>query len=161
MENIYAPWRSAYFGEVRDGCVFCNISKNPNEDDMQKVFYRDELAFAVMNKYPYTPGHFMIIPHMHVDSPVLLPEETWLHLNALVRRGVGLLEEFGAHGVNYGINIKQSAGAGIPAHLHLHLVPRWGGDTNFITSISDSRVYGVDFEEIFQKIKALAVRHFS
>lgn len=161
METLYAPWRSAYFGEEKGtGCVFCRLSQESSLDEAHTVFYRDELCFAVMNKFPYTPGHFMIIPHAHVDSPTLLDETTWLHLSRLARRGVALLEEFGAHGVNHGINIKKSGGAGIPDHLHLHLVPRWSGDTNFITAIGDSRIYGVDFMEIFQTIKRLSAKHF-
>ncbi|CAE09577.1 HIT family protein [Wolinella succinogenes] len=162
METIYAPWRSAYFGEEKiKGCVFCHLSETPHQDEEHKVFYRDDLCLAVMNKFPYTPGHFMIIPHAHVDTPTLLSEESWLHLSRLAQKGVALLEAFGAHGVNYGINIKRSGGAGIPDHLHLHLVPRWSGDTNFITAIGDSRIYGVDFEGIFQSIKKLSKVHFA
>ncbi len=160
MEHLYAPWRSAYFGEESTAdCVFCHLSQS-GDDEKHHLFYRDDVAFAVMNKFPYTPGHFMIIPHVHVDSPTLLSEESWLHLNRLTRAGIALLEEFGAHGVNFGINIRQSAGAGIPKHLHLHLVPRYNSDTNFITTIADSRVYGIDFEEVYQKITLLAQKHF-
>ncbi len=157
MENLYAPWRSAYFSEKVDGCVFCHISCNKDDDHIQKVFYRDLVCFGVMNKYPYTPGHIMLIPHTHVDVPLLLPQKEWLHIQVLAQKCITmLLDGFGAQGVNMGINIKRSAGAGIPDHLHIHLVPRWNGDTNFITAVADTRIYGVDFEDIYEKIKTLA-----
>jgi diadenosine tetraphosphate (Ap4A) HIT family hydrolase len=110
----------------------------------------------VMNRYPYTPGHFMIIPHAHIDSPLGLHDEVWMQISLLTKKSVEILERFGASGVNTGINIKQIAGAGIPDHLHIHMVPRFKGDTNFITSISDTRVYGVDFDEIYKKISSIA-----
>ncbi|MFP4332338.1 MAG: HIT family protein [Campylobacterales bacterium] len=155
MEYIYAPWRSEYFSEKKEGCVFCSISQNPSLDEKQGVFYRDKNCFMVMNRYPYTPGHFMIIPHAHIDSPLGLDDEVWIEMSLLCKKSVEILERFGANGVNTGINIKQVAGAGIPDHLHIHMVPRFRGDTNFITSISDTRVYGVDFESVYQKIKTI------
>ena len=99
----------------------------------------------------------MLSPLTHADSPTLLEDSHWLHLNTLARALCALLiDGYGAQGVNMGINIRQSAGAGIPDHLHLHFVPRYRGDTNFITAIADSRVYGVDFEHIFTRIKQLS-----
>lgn len=161
MESLYAPWRSAYFSQKVDGCVFCNISANEHKDSEHKVFYRDNLCFGVMNKYPYTPGHCMLIPHEHIDSPECLNEDTWLHIHKLSRHlSTALLNGFGAQGVNMGINIKSSAGAGIPEHLHIHFVPRWRGDTNFITTIADTRIYGVDFEKIYTDIKKLCTQYF-
>lgn len=155
MEHIYSPWRSGYFGEKIEGCVFCHISQNPDLDTTHHVLYRDEYSFCVMNKYPYTPGHFMIIPHIHESDLEKLDSEVWVHMNKLAQKGVGALKDFGARGVNLGLNIGQEGGAGIPDHLHLHLVPRWHGDTNFITTIANTRIYGVDFEEIYQKVKTL------
>jgi diadenosine tetraphosphate (Ap4A) HIT family hydrolase len=158
MEDIlYAPWRDEYVTHEKiDGCVFCHIASNTDEDDKLHVLYRDEDCFIVMNKYPYTPGHFMIIPNMHTDKLEDLPSETWLHMSALAQKGVRLLKEgVGARGVNLGMNLGSAAGAGIAEHIHLHLVPRWERDTNFITSIGHTRVYSTDFEKIYQKIKAL------
>ena len=159
MEHIYSPWRAKYFEEELKGCVFCEISLNPKEDEENFVFYRDEICFCVMNRYPYTPGHFLIIPHDHIDSPTSLDRAVWGHLNDIAQKCIALLEEFGSLGVNYGINIKKVAGAGIPQHLHIHLVPRYEGDTNFFTTISQCRTYGVDFKVIYQKIKTLAHNH--
>jgi ATP adenylyltransferase len=158
MENIlYAPWRSTYVsGEKEVGCVFCHASKQTDQDDALHVLWRDEYCFLVMNKYPYTPGHFMIIPHMHTDKLEALPSKTWLHMSELAQKSVRMLKEgFGAQGVNIGMNLGESAGAGIAEHIHLHLVPRWQRDTNFITSIANTRVYSKDFEAIYQRLLTL------
>lgn len=161
MEYLYAPWRADYFGDCKEAdCIFCHLSSSQDKDEQNRVFYRDDKVFCVMNKYPYTPGHFLIIPHIHTNSPATLESEIWLHLQTLGQKGVALLEEFGAQGVNYGINIKKAGGAGIPEHLHLHLIPRFIGDTNFFTTIGEGRVYGVDFDTVFHKIKTLAKNHF-
>lgn len=162
MEDIlYAPWRDEYVAgkEIKE-CVFCHISKTKDEDTQSHVLYRDEYCFIVMNRYPYTPGHFMIIPHKHTDKLEDLDAEVWLHMSVLVQKCVRLLKEgFGAHGVNIGMNLGASAGAGIAEHIHLHLVPRWQRDTNFITSIGKTRVYSTDFEKIYKKIKTLIPKY--
>lgn len=156
-EILYAPWRSEYVSQKDvQGCVFCHISSHEQDDSDLHVLYRDEYCFMVMNKYPYTPGHFMIIPHLHTDKLEELPSETWLHMSDLVQKGVRLLKEgFKAHGVNIGMNLGESGGAGIAEHIHMHLVPRWSRDTNFITSIASTRVYSTDFEKIYNRIKEL------
>ncbi len=165
MENIlYAPWRSDYIQENKkiEGCVFCHISEHAAQDEELHVLYRDEYCFVVMNRYPYTPGHFMIIPHKHTDALEELPDEEWLHISALAQKGVRLLKEgFHAQGVNIGMNLGKAGGAGIAEHIHLHLVPRWERDTNFITSIANTRVYSTDFEAIYRKILEMAPRYFT
>ncbi len=102
----------------------------------------------------------MIIPHTHTDKLEALDAGVWLHMSALAQGGVRMLKEgFGAPGVNLGMNLGQIAGAGIAEHIHLHLVPRWKGDTNFITSVGHSRVYSTDFEKIYRRLKSL-VPHY-
>lgn len=157
QDILYAPWRDEYIAGAKiEGCVFCHISENEAEDEESRVLYRDEHCFIVMNKYPYTPGHFMIIPHFHTDKLEELDPATWLHMAELAQKGVRLLKEgFGAHGVNIGMNLGAPAGAGIAEHIHMHLVPRFNRDTNFITTIAETRVYSTDFEKIFQKIKGM------
>ena len=157
---LYAPWRTEYVSSKEvSGCVFCHISESEIDDDLH-VLYRDEHCFMVMNKYPYTPGHFMIIPHLHTDKLELLPSETWLHMSDLAQKSVRLLKEgFEAHGVNIGMNLGDAGGAGIAEHIHFHLVPRWHRDTNFITSIGNTRVYSTDFEKIYETIKALIPKY--
>jgi len=159
---LYAPWRDEYVaGEKIQGCVFCHISANANNDKKLHVLYRDEKCFIVMNKYPYTPGHFMIIPHIHTDKLEELDTDIWLHMTALAQKGVKMLKEgLNAHGVNIGMNLSKAGGAGIAEHIHLHLVPRWSGDTNFITSIANTRVHSTDFEKIYHKLSTLAPKYF-
>ena len=154
---LYAPWRDEYVtNEKIEGCVFCHIAFHADKDEKLHVLHRDKYCFMVMNKYPYTPGHFMIIPNQHTDKLEALPSEVWLHMSLLAQQGVRLLKEgFGAHGVNIGMNLGSVAGAGIAEHIHMHLVPRWERDTNFITSIGKTRVYSTDFETVYTKIKAL------
>lgn len=161
QDILYAPWRSEYIaGEITEGCVFCHISNAKESDEELHVLYRDEHCFIVMNRYPYTPGHFMIIPHLHTDKLEELPSESWLHISSLAQKGVRLLKEgFGAHGVNIGMNLGKAGGAGIAEHIHMHLVPRWDRDTNFITSIGQNRVYSTDFEKIYKKIKSLIPKY--
>ncbi|MEJ2372561.1 MAG: HIT domain-containing protein [Sulfurimonas sp.] len=162
MEDIlYAPWRDEYVtNEKIEGCVFCHISKNAHDDENLHVLYRDEHCFIVMNRYPYTPGHFMIIPHTHTDKLETLDPNVWLHISSLAQKGVRLLKEgLGAHGVNIGMNLGKAGGAGIAEHIHLHLVPRWERDTNFITAIGQNRVYSTDFERIYKKILAMVPKY--
>lgn len=161
MQKLYAPWRDEYVkGERIEGCVFCHISKH-TDDESLGVLYRDEHCFVVMNRYPYSPGHFMIIPHFHTDSLEELDPKVWLHITALAQKGVSMLKnELNAKGVNIGMNLGAVGGAGIAEHIHLHLVPRWMGDTNFITTIGETRVYSVDFDEIYSKLLRVSKKYF-
>lgn len=157
MEILYAPTRGNYLKHgIGEGCVFCDISCNTGKDEEHFVFYRDEICFGVMNLYPYSPGHLMFIPHKHIDSPHLLDASEWLHISSLTRRACEMLYAFGAKGINSGINVRSAGGAGIPDHLHWHLVPRFERDTNFMTSIAQTRIYGCEFQEIFNQIKQLS-----
>lgn len=159
---LYAPWRDEYVtGQKIEGCVFCHISTHAVDDETLHVLYRDEHCFIVMNRYPYTPGHFMIIPHHHTDALESLDPKVWLHISALAQCGVRMLKEsFGAHGVNIGMNLGKAGGAGIAEHIHLHLVPRWERDTNFITAIGENRVYSTDFEKIYLRLKEVSEKYF-
>ena len=162
MEHMYAPWRSAYFMDKSDDCVFCTISTHPEYDTPHHVLYRDEHCFIVMNRYPYTPGHFMVIPHVHTDALEALPSASWIHLSTIVQQCVRLLKEgFGAHGVNLGMNLGKSGGAGIAEHIHYHVIPRWTGDTNFITTVAHTRVFGSDFDTIYERILALIPQYIA
>ena len=154
LDIEYAPWRTEYVSDKEPkGCVFCDISQKEKLDFEHHVLHRDDFCFVVMNKYPYTPGHFMIIPHSHTDSLENLDSKVWLHISSLAQKGVELLKKsFNADGVNIGMNLGVAGGAGIAEHIHLHLVPRFNRDTNFITSIAHTRVYPTDFEKIYEKL---------
>lgn len=161
MDYLYAPWRSEYFSQKIDGCVFCHIVENEDKDEELGVLFRDKNSFGVMNKYPYMPGHFMIIPNIHVQAIEELDDETWQEISLHVRDGVKLLkEEMRAPGVNIGMNLGKCGGAGIAEHVHYHLVPRWERDTNFITTIGNARINGVDFEKIYKRITKAVPDYF-
>ncbi len=162
FDILYAPWRSDYVtGKRIDGCVFCHAVKHPNEDDELGVLYRAKYSFVIMNKYPYTPGHFMVIPYKHTDNLESLEEEAWLEMTKLTKAGVKLLKDvMNAEGVNIGMNLGAAAGAGIAEHIHMHLVPRWQRDTNFITAVGHTRVYSTDFFKIYEKLKEKANEYF-
>ena len=120
MERLYAPWRTEYVKSTEriEGCVFCHISSNPDKDEELGVLYRDEKCFIVMNRYPYSPGHFMVIPHNHTDKLEELDPQTWLHMSALAQKGVKMLkEQLNAGGVNIGMNLGRIGGAGIAEHM--------------------------------------------
>ncbi len=161
MEHLYAPWRYSYVSEEKiEGCVFCHISKNLDNEKMQVLFH-DEHCFVVMNKFPYSPGHIMVIPHFHTDKIEDLDLEIWQRVSIRIRQTVKLLKAtLSCEGVNIGMNLGKAAGAGIEQHVHYHAIPRWIGDTNFITSIGGTRVYPADFHKIYGKLKDNASKYF-
>jgi len=164
MDRLYAPWRTQYVSEDSEkikGCVFCHIVKTLDDDEKLGVLYRDEEFFIVMNKFPYSPGHFMIIPNIHTANLEDLDPQTFSKMSQYAQKGVSLLKEvLNAHGVNIGMNLGKAGGAGIAEHIHMHLVPRWTGDTNFITTIGDTRVYSSDAQKIYQKLKESCANYF-
>ena len=161
MDYMYAPWRDDYINGKEKGCPFCNIIADSSKDKERHVLYRTKNCFLVMNKYPYTPGHFMVIPNQHVDAIESLDTSIWLEMSELVQKSVKLLkEEFGADGVNIGMNLGECGGAGIAEHVHYHIVPRYRRDINFITSIGDTRVYSTDFEKIYEKLISSIKKNF-
>ena len=155
MYRLYAPWRREYHITRIDGCVFCNI-RDSKDDQNNYVFYKDEFCFFVMNKFPYNPGHFMIIPNHHTSNLEDLTKKEITHISQMAQKGVRILKKWGADGINIGFNLGFDAGAGIPEHIHMQLVPRFRRDTNFITTIANTRVYSADFDKIYQEIKTIA-----
>jgi ATP adenylyltransferase len=161
MEHLYAPWRYDYVSEEKiKGCVFCHIAKNIDDEKMQ-VLFADEYCYIVMNKFPYSPGHMMVIPFFHTSNIEDLQDEVWMQMSIRVRQGVKLLKEvMPCEGVNIGMNLGKAAGAGIEQHVHYHMLPRWFGDTNFISSLGGARIYPASFDEIFNKLKDNASKYF-
>ncbi|MFP6047113.1 HIT family hydrolase [Helicobacter pylori] len=155
MQHLYAPWRESYLKEKNKSCVFCEISQNPTKDSENRVLYRNSDLFVVMNAYPYNPGHLLIVPHAHQASVELLDLNTWLNMNKLVPKVLKALYAYGAQGINLGLNLHRNAGAGIPEHLHMHLVPRFLGDSNFMSVIAQTRVCGIDLNETYLTLKNL------
>ena len=161
MEHLYAPWRYDYVSEEKiEGCVFCHISKNIDDEKMQ-VLFSDEYCYVVMNKFLYSPGHMMVVPFFHTSNIEDLQEDVWMQMSKRVRQGVSLLKEvMSCEGVNIGMNLGKAAGAGIEQHVHYHILPRWAGDTNFISTLGGTRVYPASFDEIFKKLKDNASKYF-
>lgn len=153
MQYLYAPWRQQYFNEDKSICPFC--LKEQENDEKRGIIFRAKFCFGVMNLYPYSPGHFMVIPYKHEEEIEKLELEIWQEMSYYVRSGVGILKDkLKAKGVNIGMNLGEQAGAGIAKHCHYHLVPRWNGDTNFITTIAQTRVCGKDLDEIYKILRA-------
>ncbi len=162
MNRLYAPWRREYHiknDDIRkNGCVFCGIYES-NKDDENHIFYKDEICFFVMNRFPYNPGHFMIIPARHIANYEDLNKEELFHISKMAQAGCKILKDFGAEGINMGWNLGFDAGAGIPEHIHLHLVPRFKRDTNMMTTIFETRVYSADFDKVFEEIKSISEKY--
>ena len=141
MERIWAPWRMDYIlDEKPHGCIFC-LDGCTDEDRQNLVLYRTPLSLVMLNRYPYTNGHLMVAPRHHTAELDSLTDVEMLDLFRTVRLCKSVLEEEASpQGFNIGLNLGRAAGAGIEDHLHIHIVPRWNGDTNFMTVVADVRV---------------------
>ena len=141
MKHLWSPWRLEYLeGSRTQGCVFCN-AVGSTDDRKNLVLLRGEHAFLILNRYPYNNGHFMVVPYSHVPSLELLDTPTLTEIMVLLNRGIlALRDSMAPEGYNVGANLGQVAGAGIQEHVHIHVVPRWLGDTNFMPVVGDLRV---------------------
>jgi ATP adenylyltransferase len=160
MERLWSPWRMAYIEQNKDApaeraCVFCALLAGAN-DDGERILRRDDLAFVTLAKYPYNPGHLLVLPTRHEGDLEAISAEEHAAIAALLSRGVRALREASApHGFNVGLNLGHVAGAGIPEHLHWHVVPRWGGDTNFMPVVGQTRVLPELLAESYEKLAPL------
>ena len=154
MEYIWAPWRIQYIQmEKPEGCVLCEEPKK-NDDAASYILYRGKKNFLILNSYPYNPGHLMVAPYRHVANLEELTQEERNEHFAIVSHSVEVLrKEFTPGGFNIGINIGRVAGAGIEDHVHTHIIPRWQGDTNFVTVVSDLRVIPEALADTYHKLK--------
>lgn len=154
MKQLWAPWRLEYIQAPRaEGCIFCAKASDPN-DEQSLVVWRGKQTFVMLNLFPYTSGHAMAVPYRHTaDLDALLPEEV-LELWDAVRRTVRALQHaFRPDGFNIGINLGRAAGAGIEDHLHVHIVPRWSGDTNFMPVLADVKVIPQHLRETYRLLR--------
>ena len=159
MQQLWAPWRMTYIGheDARDeGCIFdAKPQHDPSEDAEQLIVYRGTRCFVMMNLYPYNTGHLLIAPYAHLASLEYLPPETTAELMLLTQRcQAAIRTALNPDGFNLGINEGSIAGAGFPGHMHLHLVPRWSGDTNFMPVIADVKVMPEFLQQTYTKIRA-------
>jgi ATP adenylyltransferase len=141
MHRLWAPWRLEYVGkdDQRDGCVFCRALEQDDDDAL--IVHRGRTAFVLLNRYPYASAHLMVAPTRHLAAPGDLAPDERAEVWELLDRSLGALDRaFAPHGHNAGFNLGRAAGAGVEGHLHLHVVPRWSGDTNFMPVLADVRV---------------------
>jgi len=142
MERLWAPWRMEYITEEpRPGCLFCRVIERPEDEDAALVVWRPQGAVVMLNKFPYNPGHAMVAPAAHVGGLEDLADEQTTDLMSALKRTITVLKrELKPEGFNIGANIGRVAGAGMPDHVHLHVVPRWNGDTNFMPVLGEVKV---------------------
>jgi ATP adenylyltransferase len=159
MKHLWSPWRLEYLTEPKaEGCVFCQSAES--DDDRQNlVLLRGEQAFLILNRFPYNNGHFMIVPYAHVPSLEDLDGPVLTEMMLLLNRGLAALRAIMfPDGFNIGANLGQAAGAGIEDHVHLHAVPRWAGDTNFMPVVGDMRVVPQTWLQTYDDLKAALER---
>jgi ATP adenylyltransferase len=156
MEHLWAPWRLEYIksADEQSGCLFC-AAVSPGADDAERlVVHRGTQAIVLLNKFPYASGHFMVAPVRHVGEYGELSDEEALELHRLASAGMGALAEtYAPQAYNVGWNLGRIAGAGVVDHVHLHVVPRWAGDTNFMPVLADVKVLPEHLEETRRKLR--------
>jgi ATP adenylyltransferase len=156
LKRLWAPWRMAWIGGARPaaGCVFCNAREGA-DDRASLVLLRGTHAFLILNAYPYAPGHLMAVTNRHVAALVDAQPPELAEAMTLVQRAVAALKaEYRAEGFNVGLNQGRVAGAGIEDHLHVHVVPRWSGDHNFVTVVGDTRVLPEELTTTWDRLRS-------
>ncbi len=153
MDQLWTPWRMAYImGNKAKSCVFCE-KLTPGCDDTEYVLLRGRTAYLTLNRYPYNNGHLLVVPHAHLPSLEDLPAETLTEMMLLVNRGLAALRlAMQPDGFNIGVNLGKAAGAGIEVHVHIHVVPRWNGDTSFMSTIAETRTIPEMLEQTFRRL---------
>ncbi len=162
MKLLWAPWRKSYVESVdtQGDCFLCHAVSQPEErlrDHL--VLYRGRWAFVIFNKYPYNAGHLMVAPIEHLGEFTLMDEETALEIHRLTKVCIRALREvIKPQGFNLGYNLGRPAGAGLESHLHLHIVPRWNGDTNFMPTVAQVKVISQDLYELYDRTKPVFLK---
>jgi ATP adenylyltransferase len=160
MDYLWTPWRYAYIATAGknegkpDGCIFCELPKLPDAE--AKIVYRGQHCYIILNSFPYTSGHVMVVPFAHLDELQKLPEAAANEMMTLSQKMESVLRQvYTPDGINLGMNIGRAAGAGVTGHVHMHVLPRWVGDTNFMTVTGESRVLSEALEETWRKIRSV------
>ncbi len=160
MERLWSPWRHGYIAasgadmSKADSCIFCDAARDPANDERNFVLYRGAHTFVILNLYPYISGHLMIAPYAHLGELDAAPKEATDEIMDLTKRcQTALRETYHPQGFNLGMNLGRAAGAGIADHIHMHLMPRWSGDTNFMTSVAETRVLPEDLATTYRKLR--------
>jgi ATP adenylyltransferase len=156
MDYLWTPWRYAYVSSSQrsGGCIFCDAPKE-NDDAKTLIVDRGQHCYVILNAFPYTPGHVMVVPFAHVDELQKLPTEAAHEMISLSQRMETLLRElYKPDGINLGMNIGKAAGAGIAGHIHMHVLPRWVADSNFVSVIGETRILPELLEETWNRMRA-------
>lgn len=136
-----------------EGCIFCLAAAEDNDEE-NLIFFRGEDVFMILNRYPYTSGHVMCVPYAHVDRLHAMSQDARAEMMELTNKAVDVLQQvYTPEGFNVGLNLGAMAGAGLADHLHMHIVPRWGGDTNFMSSVGETRVLPESLDETYERVK--------
>lgn len=159
MDVLWSPWRYDYIVESGagkpNGCVFCNILNNSASDEDTFILHRAEFNFVILNIYPYTTGHLMVVPFAHVSNLDAAEKAATDEMMDLIKRAqTALTEVYAPDGLNIGMNIGRSAGAGVADHYHMHILPRWVGDVNFMTAIGQTRTLPETLRSTYEKLKS-------
>jgi ATP adenylyltransferase len=155
MDYLWTPWRYQYISKAgeTDECIFCAAAKD-GRDEESLVVHRAEHNFIILNRFPYTSGHVMVVPYQHVATLQDLSDPTLSELMLLARDTERRLRDvYRPEGMNFGINLGRCAGAGIAGHVHMHILPRWTGDANFMTVVGETRVMPEDLETTWTKLR--------
>lgn len=156
MDRLWSPWRYRYVSKASptDACIFC-AKGGEQRDEENLILYRGRNNFVLLNLYPYTTGHLMVVPYAHLASLEELPDETSAELMALTKEAVRHLRAvYRPQGLNAGMNLGECAGAGVAGHLHMHVLPRWIGDANFMTTIGETRIMPEELPDTWRKLRA-------
>lgn len=157
-ERLWAPWRFSYIAKAdesaKEGCFFVDLPQQ-SDDRANLLLYRGQTAFVMLNAFPYTSGHLMVAPYKHTADLGELNDEELLEINKLVAAAVRWITAvYRPQGFNIGVNLGSAGGAGVPTHVHWHIVPRWSGDTNFMTTVGDVRVIPQDLHDSYDLLRA-------
>jgi ATP adenylyltransferase len=156
MDYLWTPWRYAYVSgaERTTGCVFCN-AVTLGDDEKMLIVHRGKHCFVILNAYPYTPGHVLIVPYAHLDELQKLPSDAAGEMMSLSQKMESVLRElYHPDGINLGMNIGKAAGAGIAGHIHMHVLPRWVADANFLSVVGETRLLPETLEQTWKRMKA-------
>lgn len=153
MKRLWAPWRMKFVETKTAGCVFCDVQKEADGPD-DLVIFRGKRCFVILNRFPYTTGHMLVVANEHRNSLEDLEAETRAEMMELATRGMGVLRS-GYHpdAFNVGANIGEAAGAGVAGHVHIHVVPRWTGDTNFMMTLAETKVMPEALEDTYARLR--------
>ncbi|HIE24098.1 MAG TPA: HIT domain-containing protein [Candidatus Korarchaeota archaeon] len=160
MERLWAIWRVAYIkiASKQEGCIFCELPSS-KKDDENLILLRSEHAFLMLNRFPYNPGHLMIAPYRHLGDIEDLTQEEVLDIWKILRLSIRALKEtMSPDGFNIGINVGRVAGAGFEGHVHVHIVPRWNGDTNFMPVVAETKVISESLESVYGELREVIKR---